>query len=178
MFFSSKSIQSGVSAGLKHLNNNRFIINMVGDSDKDVDQAVKEVVQIAQLQGYTTKITNIQPTLLSNEYTNSMPEWRIKLKQEINSPDPVEIIVNKIIGGANSEEITDLTRSTRAMSCNFVHPWVLIVDPDAKTCHESVFLTDNKNNYLQQRMYSQFNCVYPLAGTFEEKTNNLMGFLG
>lgn len=138
---------------------NPLMINLVG-SDKEVETASQEIAQVCKTSGLEPKIVSIQPTCLSCQTTNKMPEWRIEMEKELAKPH--DIIINKV-GEANCDEITDLCRSIRALS-NITHPYALQVERDTKTLDERIKILDTCN---------QFNMVYSIKSDVQIKIQDV-----
>lgn len=157
---------------IKFLNKN-YVINLVGNK-QDVEQASQEIYEIAKSQGLTTKFISVKPYIcLAHSQTNSMPEWRIKLSNElVNSQE--QIIINKI-GPANYEAVNELNRSIRALTYDTIHPWAFLIDPNVSSRHDSDLLDKS----IQMYGYTNpFNQVYPLKASMDEKKNELETYFG
>lgn len=152
--------------------NNSYVISLIG-SNEEIEQASEEIKRIAETIGHTVKMTSIKPTVLSAYYKNEMPKWRKELENEIKRSGE-NIIINKI-GHANCDEIRDFNRSVRALALNhhFRHPWAFKIDASAKTRHESNLLGNDPNKFN----CDQINQVYPLAGTYETKYDDLNTYI-
>ncbi len=143
---------------------NPLMINLFG-SDKEVETASQEIAQVCKINGLEPKIVSIQPTYLSYQTTNQIPEWRIQVANELAKPH--DIIINKV-GEANCDEITDLCRSIRALS-NLTHPYALKVEPDIKTLDERIKILDTCN---------QFNMVYSIKSDVQTKIQDITQLTG
>ncbi len=141
-----------------------LMINLFG-TDKDIDNASQEIAQVCKTNGLKTKIVSINPTCLSCQQNNIMPEWRINVEKELSKPH--DIIINKA-GEPNCDEITDLCRSIRALS-NITHPYAFKVETEIKTLEERIKILD---------MCNQLNMVYSLKSDSQEKIKKIENFIG
>ncbi len=98
-----------------------YFINIVGSNKRDLS-FVRELQDLSKI--LDANFANIEPTCISREPTNQMPSWRFEVQRVMNVSHP-KIIINHV-GVANCDEITDLTRSIRALS-SFYNPVVLTV---------------------------------------------------
>lgn len=71
--------------------------------------------------------TQIQPSCLARESTNQTPAWRFELQRTMSTG---KVIVNDM-SHTNCDEITDFTRSVRALS-NSYHPLVFSTGPPSE----------------------------------------------
>ncbi len=136
-----------------------LIINLFG-SDKEVETASQEIAQVCKTNGLETKIVSIQPTCLSCQTTNLIPEWRYQIEKELSQNH--QIIINRV-GEANCDEITDLCRSIRALSYS-THPYALKVELDIKTYDEKIKILDTCN---------QLNMVYSIKSDIQTKIDDI-----
>ncbi len=132
------------------------IINLVGDKHH-VKIASKQISEIFKNLNKNVKIISISPTISSTNSIEDVSEWRFKLSKELKSN--TNILINEI-GESNCEDITDFTRTIRQMSL-FIHPYVLIVDPNASD------LNQLKNSSLAD--CNQVNAVYTLNKEYNKK---------
>jgi hypothetical protein len=91
---------------------NYFVMNLLGRKDH-VECATIDICNILKQLNISHKTINIHPTLLARQPNNNMPNWRVELRKELESPE--DIIINKV-NDVNCDELTDLTRSIRALS--------------------------------------------------------------
>jgi hypothetical protein len=70
-----------------------LIINLIG-SNKEVEIASDEISQIYNHHGIKTRMISIQPTCLSYQTTNGIPEWCIQIENELRQNPG--IIINKV----------------------------------------------------------------------------------
>ncbi len=132
------------------------IINLIGNK-VNVENASKDKLGLLLSLGYSVRKTSIQPTILSLEQSNNMPEWRKKLAEELKSGH--DVIINEI-GLVECEALTDFVRSVRALS-SFTHPYLFYVDPKMKSI-EDIEDCVYKN-------YNQINAVYSINKNIEER---------
>lgn len=115
-----------------------FVISVTGP-ERDSRAATNELVS-----EYTNAMrTQIQPSCLARETTNQMPAWRFELKRAMSTG---KLIVNDM-GRANCDEITDFTRSVRALS-NTYHPFVF--STEASECSNATYKIDTVKQILDR----------------------------
>jgi hypothetical protein len=142
------------------------MIHLIG-SVEEINQASNEIKNIIEsFSCISASIVIISPTILANCNTNHMPLWRKQLN-EIIYLNNNNIIINKV-GFVNNDALTDLTRSTRALSSGFINQLVFLVDSSSTTRHDSIHLMDK---------YNQVNQIYPLSGTMETKKKEIHHYL-
>jgi hypothetical protein len=107
-----------------------YFINIVGSNKRDLS-FVRELQDLSRI--LDANFTNIEPSCISREPTNQMPSWRFEVQRMMNVSHP-KIIINHV-GVANCDEITDLTRSIRALS-SFYNPVVLTVLEQDLSCSQ------------------------------------------
>jgi hypothetical protein len=156
-----------MSKFIRNYSNNFLVINLLGD-DKYIEKATNDIINIIKKKGLTHKTISLHPTLLSHQAHNEMPEWRIALQKEMQGTE--NIIINKI-GYASCDEITDLTRSVRALSKQR-NTYALFVEPNAISRRD----TKCKNPYSLENC-QQVNSIFPLDATDETKTKEFEIFL-
>jgi hypothetical protein len=139
------------------------MVNLVG-SESDMEQATREIKEIAEIIGHTVKVVKVVPS------NGNGTKWRVDLVREANSTETV--LINQV-GEVHCDIITDLNRSVRAVTHGFRHPWAFKIDPNVSTRHESVLLGTNPYQFN----CDQINQVYPLQGTFQTKQSDMETYL-